>query len=339
MRIGIVANFLEDYEEQGGEIFYAHPDVRDMGDAYRREGHEVIIYQANERTYEYLRGSRMEVVLNVAEQVNTGTRDREAHIPAILDMLMIPRIGSGTMTNAISLDKDVTKKVLTGYGIICPRTYEVDEVKWFPVFVKPRREGYSIEIDASSIAHNAYALQDKLNKMKYEPIIEEYLPDREYTVGVIGNGPHFILPIMEIDTTKCITPGVFSEESKYLPIEDARAPSLFVPARLTDLETEAIGKLAIKVKKAIQADDFLRVDIRYKASTRYVVEVNTLPGIDTHADMVKQAKAANMNYSDFMNFLLAVSVDRNKLEQVSKSTDWYLSRIKDNTFSNIQVLP
>src|SRR4030042_317739 len=66
-----------------------------------------------------LREPRPDIVFNVAE--GEGGRCREAHVPALLEMLGIPYVGSDPLTLCVTLDKPVAKRLVASEGYPTPR--------------------------------------------------------------------------------------------------------------------------------------------------------------------------------------------------------------------------
>ncbi len=60
----------------------------------------------------------------------------------------------------------------------------------FPLFIKPVAEGTGKGVDASSIVHDQAALrrgcQRLIETFHHGVLVEEFLPGREFTVGLIG---------------------------------------------------------------------------------------------------------------------------------------------------------
>ena len=109
---------------------------------------------------------RPDIVFNIAEGL-VGV-NREAQIPAILDMLQIPYSGSDALTLAICLDKSRTKEILTYHKIPNAKFFVADKIEDiannhfdFPLIVKPISEGSSKGIFASSFVNNKEELKEK----------------------------------------------------------------------------------------------------------------------------------------------------------------------------------
>ena len=86
--------------------------IETLRQAIAVHGHEVTFIEANEDAYEQLRSNGVDLVFNVAEGIRG--EDREAQIPAMLEMLGIPYTGSGPLTLALCLHKGKTKKFSHG---------------------------------------------------------------------------------------------------------------------------------------------------------------------------------------------------------------------------------
>ena len=98
-------------------------------------GYRVTEVEANEDAYEKFRSLRgdIDLVFNIAEM--SRGKIREAQIPAILELLGIPYTHSDALTNAISLDKSLTKIIWSHYGLATPKFFVV------PFDAKPKIDG------------------------------------------------------------------------------------------------------------------------------------------------------------------------------------------------------
>lgn len=170
-------------------------------------GHEVLLIEADEEAYERLRTSQIDMVFNIAE----GKRgeDREAQIPAILEMLGIPYTGSGPLTLALCLHKGKTKEILAWHGIPTPPFHVMSRpdaplppTLRFPVIVKLLHEGSSMGLSYASVVTSPQALAERvayLTQTYAQPaLVEAFIDGREFTVPVLGNTPPRALPVIEV---------------------------------------------------------------------------------------------------------------------------------------------
>ena len=133
-----------------GRVRRARDDRRDPR-RDRSHGHECVDVEADDDCFATLRELKpsIDFVFNIAE--GRRGQDREAQIPTILEMLDIPYSHSGALTQAIGLDKALTKKVWRFHGLPTPRfvlfgddlrQHTVEALR-FAVLVKPNSEGSS----------------------------------------------------------------------------------------------------------------------------------------------------------------------------------------------------
>jgi D-alanine-D-alanine ligase len=113
-------------------------------------------------------------------------------------------------------------------------------------------------------------------------LVEEYLPGREFTVGILGTGHEgYSIGIMEILYKTEGTKNIYSYQTKsdYLKAVEYKIP-----------EQEIAGKciaLALKTWQVLGCRDGGRVDIRVdRYGTPNFIEVNPLAGLDkVHSDL------------------------------------------------------
>jgi D-alanine-D-alanine ligase len=288
----------------------------------------VTLVEADHNAYEKFKGIRPDIVFNVAEGFSGISR--EAQIPAILEMLGIPYTGSDPLTLATCLDKARTKEILSynkianpGFITIRQKDFILPENISFPVIVKPVGEGSSKGIYSSSFVRNEKELRDEVNRILDEynqpALAEEFLPGREFTVAMLGNGDETeVLPIVEIsyeDFPRDFVP-IYSYEAKW--ILDSRENPLNVfscPANLDPYLESAIKKTALSAYNILRCRDWSRIDIRLdKDGVPNIIEINPLPGIlpdpADNSCFPKAARTAGYNYTDMLNKVLYVAARR-----------------------------
>ncbi len=172
--------------------------VMGIARALRAGGHEVIEMEGDITLPQKLQHYKADIAFNICEGHRGASR--EAQAPAMLDALGIPYTGSGVMTLAVALDKPMTKRVLSFYGLPTPQfqTFVTGEEPLdarlkFPLFVKPSREGSGMGVTANSICRNARELREQVafivNSYHEPALVEEFIDGREFTLGLLGNLP------------------------------------------------------------------------------------------------------------------------------------------------------
>ncbi len=293
--------------------------------------HNVTLIEADENAFEQLREIKPEIVFNIAEGFNGLSR--EAQIPAILDMLQLPYTGSDPLTLATCLDKARTKEILSYHKIPNAKFLLVDHPEQvnvldfsYPLMVKPVSEGSSKGIFTSSFAKNSTDLMNEVKRIFGEynqpALIEEFLPGREFTVAIIGNGNEAeVLPIVEIkynDFPEDFIP-IYSYEAKW--ILDTKENPLEVfscPAKIDKGLEKKIKTIALRTYNILRCRDWSRIDIRLdKNGEPNIIEINPLPGIlpdpEENSCFPKAARAAGLDYNAMINKVLFAAAKRYKL--------------------------
>ena len=293
--------------------------------------HDVTMIEANEDAYENFKVVRPDIVFNFAECAFGISR--EAQIPAMLDMLQIPYTGSDPLTLTTCLDKARTKEVLSYYNIPNAKfllIQTIDDLSSFnlkfPVMMKPVAEGSGKGIYNSSFTNNIDELRERLveNLEKYDQpfIVEEFLPGREFTVAVIGNGEELeVLPIVEINFNELpegLIP-IYSFEAKW--IADTRENPLDIftcPAKIDKTLEEKIKNIVIKTFKTLRCRDWGRIDLRLDDNGEpNIIEINPIPGVlpdpADNSCFPKAARAAGISYDKMINRVLLAAAKRYNL--------------------------
>lgn len=293
--------------------------------------HNVTLIEADLFAFEKLRDSNVDIVFNIAEGFLEVSR--EAQIPAILDMLNIPYSGSDPLTLSICLDKARTKEILSYNKIATPKfiiTNSLDELNYinlkFPMMVKPNAEGSSKGIFTSSFVRDEEELKKEVSRIYNEynqsVLVEEFLPGREFTVALIGNGSDVeVLPIVEINYKEFpedFIP-IYSYEAKW--ILDTKENPLDIyscPAKISKSLEEKIKSICLKTYKVLNCRDWSRIDVRLDSKGEpNIIEVNPLPGIlpdpNDNSCFPKAARTAGYTYEQMLNKVLYHAAKRNGL--------------------------
>ncbi len=307
-------------------------------------GHRATFLEGNLSLIETLPKLKPDICFNICE--GHWGDSREAHVPAILEMLSIPYTGSGVLTLALTLDKPMTKRVFKFHDLPSPafQVFErvdepLDDDLHFPLFVKPSREGTGMGVSARSIVHDEAELRAELAEQLaryHQPIlVERFVAGREITVGVLGNlrppvarrmpddeqarrvlhGLRF-LPPLEVDFARhpASEGGVYTNRMKTEWAGDFR---YLCPAPLAPGLVEQLNWLTAAVFRVTGCVDVARVDFRLDASDGdkpYILEINPLPGLYPGlSDLVLEAAAEDMSYDALINAILDAAIVRHGL--------------------------
>ena len=341
LNVGLTYNLKKPVDLVAGqpEDFYIEFDdeatVDAIAEALSKGGCEVIKIEANEDAYSKFLSQKPDCVFNIAEGIQGESR--ESQIPAMLEMLGIPYTGSGPLTLAIALDKALTHQVLSVNGVPSPnfQVYSTPNQKRqhnleFPLVVKPLAEGSSKGIRSTSLVKDEQSLQEQLTWViktyKQPAIVEEFLPGREFTVGLIGNDVPHVLPIVEILLEKLPRGAsqIYSYEAKWIWDVPEKPLDIFnCPADIPDDLEKEIRKTAIKTFKVLNCRDLCRMDMRLNKNGKpCILEVNPLPGLipdpNAHSCLPEAAGEAGFTYDQLICTVLWQALKRYNLQHLFK---------------------
>lgn len=222
-------------------------------------------------------------------------------VQTALNQLKIPYTGPGAMTSRIAMDKIKTKMVLemkgvptAAWSLASPGT-KASPLP-LPVVVKPPSDGSSVGISKVTTQDQwEEALNTALEAQggKGEILVEEFIPGREMTVGVI-NGE--ALPVIEIVAKN----GWYGFDEKYKS-DETRYPFL----EDGDL-AQKLKKNAIDAYNALGCRGVTRIDFRVSPVGRlYVLELNTSPGFTSHSLVPMAGMKTGLTFAEVCDKILS----------------------------------
>ncbi|HUX97590.1 MAG TPA: hypothetical protein VMV47_17790 [Bacteroidales bacterium] len=260
-------------------------------------------------------GKRWDIVFNIAEGLYGD--GRESVVPAILDQYRIPYVFSGPVILGLSLNKHLAKLIVAEAGVPVSPGLLVSELKdltnlklTYPLFVKPVSEGTGKGITDKSLINSITELREMiewiLKEFSQPALVEEYLPGREFTVGIIGSGDKAV-PIggMEVITSNNLPYSVHVKENyhdycKYEPLSENIA--------------DECKDVAVRAWKALGAVDGGRVDVKEDRNGRICfIEANPLAGLNpVHSDLPILGRMYNIDYQKLLEMIMSSAISRIK---------------------------
>ncbi len=243
-----------------------------------------------------------------------GRYGEDGTVQGLLELLRIPYQGSGVLGSALAMNKVMTKALYRLAELPVAKDlvlrkgegWDVEivekELGW-PVVIKPSCEGSSIGVH---LAWNKKELQELVEKTFFldrEILLEEYLPGREITAGVIGNESLTALPVVEIIPESKYP--FFNYEAKY----KEKATREICPASLPDHLSAQAQDLAIKAHKALKLRGYSRTDMICSGENLYLLETNTIPGMTKTSLLPLAAKAAGMDFGTLLDRLISLALE------------------------------
>jgi D-alanine-D-alanine ligase len=192
--------------------------------------------------------------------------------------------------------------------------------------VKPILEGSSKGVTDKALVRNRRTLVRQvdwvLSTYNQPALIEEFLPGREFTVALLGNGSSLrVLPIVEInlDTLPSGVNPIYSYEAKWVWDTEEKPLDIFTcPAQLEPLLQRQIEELCKKAFRVLGCRDWCRIDVRLDAcGLPQIIELNPLPGIlprpEQNSCFPKAARAAGLSYEQLILGVVDAAVERLQL--------------------------
>jgi D-alanine-D-alanine ligase len=263
------------------------------------------------------KGERFDAVFNFCEGFRGNAR--EAQVPALLDAYEIPYVFSDALTLALSLDKGMCKRVVRDQGVptvdfrIIEKLADVKKVDLrFPLFLKPVQEGSGKGVGPDSKVENARDLRRVagalLEKFKQPVLVEEFLPGREFTVGIVGTGDDaVVLGVSEIKPKE----NWVGDGYGYINKEYSDDKVDIVEA---DPENAAAaGEVALKAWRALRCRDGGRIDVRCDGEGRpHFIEVNPLAGLrPDYSDLCLIASRRGLSHAQLVGRIMDAFFKRN----------------------------
>ena len=345
-RVALLANLkvnapkFEGMPEDQWDDLDSEKTINALVNAIRAGGNSCEFLEGNLSLVDSLQKFKPDICFNICEG-HFGDA-REAHVPALLEMLRIPYTGSRVLTLALALDKPMTKRVLAYHDLPTPpfQTFErVDEPLStdmnYPLFVKPSREGTGMGVSGRSIVRDEDELREQvdfiLKRYKQPALVEGYIEGREVTLGVVGNliGP-VARRLSEDDEAPRIQSGLrffppmevnlkpFEDSdvvySGRLKVDMADQLDYLCPAPLDSDMVDELNWLTAAVFRVTGAMDVSRVDFRLDVHDNwkpYILEINPLPGLSPGiSDLVIEAAAEGVDHTYLVNMILDTALER-----------------------------
>jgi D-alanine-D-alanine ligase len=315
------------------EEFDSPATVLAIADAIRTMGHTPIELGNGRELLQKLLADPPDLVFNLAEGMGTS-RNREARVPAVCEMLQIPHTGSDVLTLALCLDKDMARRIVQQCEVVVPNgilitspdgEYDGDFHEFvalatetgltLPLIAKPVSEGSSKGIRSKCLIERAEEIGPVVvslwNDYKQGVLLEEFISGEEVTVGVVGNDPPRILGAMRVVPKQPSDRFVYSLEVK----RDWEARVTYeCPPKLPKETLDALETAALSAYESLGCRDVARIDFRIREGVPYFIEANPLPGLNPDTgDLLLICKAMGVTHAELIAGIVTEAMERNGL--------------------------
>ena len=252
-----------------------------------------------------------------------GGQGEDGTLQALLDLTGVPYTGSGHLASALAMDKDLSKHLFLAAGVPTAKwlmagppsadrreqgtgtrepedgfAEEVERELGLPVVVKPSKQGSTVGLSVVRDIAKLQAAIDEAFKHDDEVMVEQFIPGRELTVGILGDEA---LPVGEIIPVH----EIYDYECKYTA---GMAREIF-PADLTAEETRTVQDLARRAFRALKLGGYARIDFRMAPDgVFYCLEANTLPGMTALSLIPQAAVAAGISFPELCERIVQLAL-------------------------------
>lgn len=282
-------------------------------------GHEVErIGNGRELARRLVQDDHWDLIFNIAEGIKG--RSREAQVPAICELFAQPYTFSDPLTCALTLDKALAKRIVRDHGLPTAPFIVVNNIEEaanislpMPLFFKPLAEGSSKGITGQSLVKEKSEVittyQALYSQFQQPILVETFLPGREVTVGIIGNGSNAkVVGVMEVIFTDQAETDAYTTLNKKEYLERI-AYQLLVNSEPLEM---AAQELALAVYHIFGCRDAARVDLRCDAhEVLHFLEINPLPGLDhIYSDLPIMGHLAGVTYTEIIRAIVNAAWQR-----------------------------
>jgi len=275
--------------------------------ALASKGYEVVAIDVQRDIDQVLRREKIDTAFPVLH----GKWGEDGSIQGLLECMGIPYAGPSVFGAALTMDKEVTLRLLEGHGVPVPKgvvwTRDKGECSAAvmpvqgPWIVKPVREGSSYGVTRVTDPNKLAEAVDAALAMDDRALVEELLDGPELTVGVLEGRA---LPVVEIAPKD----GWFDFESKYT----LGMTEYFVPARISAELTAKVQEISLQSAILTRCTTSCRVDVMAGgARGPRVLEVNTIPGMTGTSLLPMAAQAVGVDFATLCEKLLLAARLRN----------------------------
>ncbi|MFZ2099611.1 MAG: D-alanine--D-alanine ligase [Oricola sp.] len=245
---------------------------------------------------------------DVAFNALHGPFGEDGKIQGILEYMRIPYTHSGVLSAAVTMDKEMAKRVARTHGIPVAESKVMNRHAFTsthpmkpPYVVKPVAEGssFGVVIVKEEQPHPPQIITSPDWKYGDRVMVERYVHGRELTCAVMGN--------VALGVTEIIPQGhqFYDYDSKYV----AGGSNHVCPAEISPNIYQTITKLALKAHEAFGCRGVTRSDFRYDdrfSENGEVIwlEINTQPGMTATSLVPELAAHAGHSFGELLSWMV-----------------------------------
>ncbi|RKL69406.1 D-alanine--D-alanine ligase [Salipaludibacillus neizhouensis] len=249
-----------------------------------------------------------------------GGLGEDGSMQGLLRFANIPFVGPGVLASAVSMDKDVAKRLLSDAGLRVAHSLtftrkmkdtiafkKVKKKLGTPMFIKPANHGSSVGVSKVESKEEFYQGINHAFCYDQKIIVEEAIVGREIECAVLGNDE----PISSLPGEILTQNTFYSYDAKYI---DEKGAQLTIPAVLEDIVIQEIKEKAIKAFKVLHCEGLARIDFFLTQNQKLIInEINTLPGFTKQSMYPKLWEVSGIQYKELINTLISLAIERHQI--------------------------
>jgi D-alanine-D-alanine ligase len=237
-----------------------------------------------------------------------GTFGEDGQVQQILEDRGVPYTGEGVAESRLAFDKIPSKEKFTTHGVATPH-WEIIHLGQqpslpLPYVIKAPRQGSTVGVYIVNEASQVATALSEAAKYDHELLVEEFIPGRELTIGVLGDRA---LPILEIIPKSGFYD--FNDKYPFLNPQGGGGAQHICPAEIPDDLAGRIQDLALLACVSLGLEVYSRVDVRLsERSEPFVLEINTIPGMTDASLLPEAAAVAGISYPELCRRVIELSL-------------------------------
>ena len=267
----------------------------------KKNGYIVKISEPDKNLSKNIKKFKPQIIFNALH----GQFGEDGYIQTILEGFKIPYTHSGIIASSIAMDKEISKKFFVKYKIDTPKSISysfdkknseiiklIDKKLKFPVVVKPKNEGSSVNVYICNKKNISKIL--KTLKSYRQVMIEEFIGGREIQVAIMGNKK---LGAIELKPKRKF----YDYQAKYN--SKAKTEHL-IPVKLREKKLNEVLNIALKAHQIIGCRGISRSDFKYFNNKFYLLEINTQPGMTNLSLVPEIASHSGISFINLIKWIL-----------------------------------
>lgn len=252
------------------------------------------------------------IVFDVAFMAIHGQPGEDGRMQGYLDMMGVPYTTCSHDTSAVCFNKKFASRIAKEAGMKTARsiylrrneTIDIQSIikeLGLPCFVKPIRSGSSIGVSKVKQAKDLLPALEKAFAEDTEAAVEEFLPGRELTCGMLDSATGMLVfPLTEVVPKN----EFFDYEAKYV----AGKSDEITPAPVDEDVTAEVVKASRILYNTFSCKGMVRFDFILTEGGLYFMEANTVPGLSEASILPQQAQAMGLNIRELFTLALEAAI-------------------------------